>query len=141
MKIKLLLIFLFFSGIAKGQDNFADNTYTGLGVQIRSALASADAIFNEAGNQTHSNTGGVQTNKNLKTGLILLGTGVALTGTGLALGISEGGFSYSYSNVNGNVSESGTPAQGCAGTMVCCGSASFLGGLVFTAIGYFGKKK
>jgi hypothetical protein len=44
-------------------------------------------------------------------GIVLISTGVASLASGIALGVETGGFSYSYNNTNGYVTESGTPIK------------------------------
>ena len=70
-----------------------------------------------------------------KTGIILLSAGAATLTGGIILGSTTGGFSYSYDNTNGEVTEEGKPINGVAGIINIIGGAATITGTVFTIIG------
>lgn len=84
----------------------------------------------------------VISNLNLKqTGLILTGVGIPVFLGGIALGIKTEGFSYEYSNTNGEVVENGKPINGVAGFMTILGGFSTGGGIALAIIGHKQNKE
>jgi hypothetical protein len=138
MKFIFILFSLFILKVGQAQEVVASSGKNLILENIQYSLAQADSMF-EATTTVMSieeyASLSQKTSSLKKTGIILMATGGVITAVGTAIGISEGGFSYSYNNTNGYVSESGTPLAGLAGVMLCCGVPTLLGGVVCTIIG------